>query len=166
MTSSIVLSAALVNAVVVLALAAAVASPRVSPLARLVIATSGFTCAWLTTAGFAAARLPNWTMYMGGAVIMLSIVVVIGTLHRWTQAGHGDDSQPEDRGDEGGGGPQRRWPDAPHQGGGGSEPIWWPEFERPLALYVDERQREKRQSAVLVAHGPAARGAAGGDRRL
>jgi hypothetical protein len=150
MTSPIGLSDVCANVVVLLALAAAVASPRLSQLARLVITTLAFVCAWLITAAFDAARAPDWTMYTGGAVIVASIALVIATLHLWTQAGDGDESEQE-HGDEGGGGLRRRWPDAPQDGGGGSDPSWWPEFERQLALHVANYERETRLPAVLPA---------------
>jgi hypothetical protein len=100
---------------------------------------------------FDAMRAPDWTIFMGDAVIMVSIVVVIATLHRWTQAGDGVDTQPARRGEEGGGGPRRHWPDAPQPGGGDSDPSWWPEFEHRLSLYVAERQGENRPPVVLPA---------------
>lgn len=140
MTSSIGLPAAFSNVVGLPVLAGAVAGRRLSQLARLMIATSVFVCAWLTTAALAAMRAPEWTMFMGGAVIVASIVVVIAMLHLWTRGGAGE-TQEERRGDEGGGGPRRHWPDAPQPGGGGSDPSWWPEFERRLALYAAERER-------------------------
>jgi hypothetical protein len=151
MTSSIGLSAAFVNGIVLLGLAAAVVSPRLSRLVRLMISTFAFACAWMITAVFDAMRAPDWTIFMGGAVIVVSIVVVIATLHRWTQAGDGGETRPGHRGDEGGGGPRRHWPDAPEPGGGDSDPSWWPEFERRLSLYVAEREGENRPPVVLPA---------------
>jgi hypothetical protein len=103
-----------------------------SQLSRLVIATLAFVCSWLITAAFDALRAPAAAMFVGGAVILLSIAAVIATLHRWARAG-----------DEGGGGPRRRSPDHPQPEGGGSDPSWWPEFERQLASYVAEQEREK-----------------------
>jgi hypothetical protein len=113
------------------------------------ISTFAFVGAWLITAVFDAMRAPDWTMFMGGAVIMVSIVVVIATLHRWTQAGDGSDTQPARRDDEGGGGPRRHGPDPPEPGGGDSDPSWWPEFEHRLSSYVAERERENRPPVVL-----------------
>ena len=156
MTSSIGLLAAFGNIVVLLALVAAVARPRVSHLARLVIATLAFAFAWLMTAVCAATRTPDWTMFMGGAVLVMSIVVVIASLHLWTLVGDGAASRPARRGDEGGGGPQRQWPDAPRHGGGGSEPSWWPEFERRLAAYIGEREVEPT-ACFAVGDSPAMR---------
>jgi hypothetical protein len=66
-----------------------------SQLARLVIASFAFVCAWLITAAFDAMRAPVWTTFTGGAVIVASIAVVIATLHVWTQAGDGGETQPE-----------------------------------------------------------------------
>ena len=151
MTSWVGLSAAFVNVVVLLGLAAAAVGPRLSRLARLMISTFAFVCVWLITAAFDALRAPDWTMFMGGAVIVVSIVVVIATLHRWTQAGDLGETQAARRGDEGGGGPRRHGPDAPQPGGGNSDPSWWPEFERRLSSYVAERQRENRPPVLLPA---------------
>jgi hypothetical protein len=81
------------NVVVLLALAAAIARRRASQLARVVIATFAFTFAWLLTAAFDATRGPDWAMVTGGAVIAVSIVVVIATLHLWTQAADGGQSR-------------------------------------------------------------------------
>jgi hypothetical protein len=152
MSASVGLLEMFADVVILLALAAAVASPRVSGLARPLIAMLVFAGAWLLTAVFGALRAPGWTMFTGGAVIAVSIVVITVTVHRWTQGGDGGDSSPGRRGDEhGGGGPRRCRPDTPQRGGGGSDPSWWPEFERQLAFYVAEREREKRQPAVLTA---------------
>ena len=119
-----------------------VASSRVSPLARPVIATFAFACAWLVTAASEAMRAPGWTIVLGGTVLVVSIVLISATLHIWTQRGDGGESGPGQGDDKGGGGPGRRRPDAPQHGGGGGDPSWWTEFERQLALYVDERERD------------------------
>jgi hypothetical protein len=148
MTSSLGPAAASANVVVLLGLAAAAAGARLLRLARLVTSTFAFVCAWLITAVFDAMRAPDWTLFTGGAVIVVSVVVVIATLHRWTVAGDGAGSRPARRGDEGGGGPRRHWPDASEPGGGDSDASWWPEFERRLSLYVAERERENRPPVV------------------
>jgi hypothetical protein len=123
---------------------------RLSPSARLVIATFAFVCAWLVTGALDVIRALDWTMVLGGSVIVVSIAVVVATLHLWTQAGDANASQLQRRGDEGGGGPRHYWPDSPLPGGGGSDPSWWPEFERRLAFYVAERDRENRPPAVAT----------------
>jgi hypothetical protein len=151
MTSSVGLLGVFADVVILLALVVAVANPRVSQLARPLIATFAFACAWLLTAVLDALRAPGWTTLMGGAVIVVGIVVITVTVHLWAQGGVGGESGPGQRGDHGGGGPRRRRPDAPRQGGGGSDPSWWPEFERQFAFCVAEREREKRQPAVLPA---------------
>jgi hypothetical protein len=154
MTSSIALFGVVADVVLLLSLVAAVASPRVSQAARPAIATFAFACAWLVTAGVDAMGAPGWTIFLGGAVIVASIVVLIATLHIWTQGGDVADRGPH-RGD-GGDGPRRPRPDAPQRGGGGTDPSWWPAFERQLATYVAEREREKREPAVFPAE-PAPR---------
>jgi hypothetical protein len=145
MTSWIGLLSVCADVVIFLALAVAVASPRVSQLARPVIATFAFVCAWLMAAGLDAIRAPAWTIFLGGAVIVVSILVISATLHLWTQRGDGGDIGPGHRGAQGGGGPPRHRPDAPQPGGA---PSWWPEFERQLASYVVERETEQGGPAV------------------
>jgi hypothetical protein len=145
MTSWIGLVAVCGNIVVLVTLVAAVVRPRGSRLARLVMATFAFTVAWLLTAVCDATGTPAWTMFMGGAVLVMSIGVVTASLHLWTKAGDEGEIQSERRGDEDGGGAQLYWPDAPPHGGGGSDLSWWPEFEHRLAEYVGESERERRQ---------------------
>ena len=151
MTPSIGLVGAFGDVVILLVLAAAVASPRLSRLARPLLAISAFTCAWLLTAVSDALQAPGWAMFTGVAVIVISIVVVTVTVHLWTREGDGSESGPGLRGNDGGGGPRRRRPDAPRRGDGGNEPSWWPEFERQLALYIAERGRETEPPAMLPA---------------
>lgn len=145
MTSPLGLVGVFADVVILLALVAAVANPRASQLARALIATFAFACAWVLTAVFDALGAPRWTIFTGGAVIVASIVVITVTVHLWTQEGDGGESDPGQRGNDGGGGPRRRRPDAPQLGGGGNDPSWWPEFERQVAFYVAEREREKQQ---------------------
>lgn len=126
---------------------------RRSELARLMTATFACVCAWLVTAALVAMRAPDWTTFVGGGVIMGSIAAVIAMLHLWTHAGDADEAQPARRTDDGGG-PRRHWPDPPQPGGGGSDPSWWPEFERRLALYSAEHERENRQPTVVLLRTP------------
>jgi hypothetical protein len=148
MTPSIGLLGLFTDVVILLALVAAVASRGAPQLARAMIATFAFTCTWLLTAVLDALRAPGWTMLTGGAVIVVSVVVITFTVHLWTQEGEVE-SGPGRRGNDGGGGPPHRRPDAPPRGGGGHDPGWWPEFERQVAVYVAECEREKQQRAVL-----------------
>ena len=82
MSSSIVSLSVFCDVLILCALGAAVASPRMSTLARPVIATFAFVCAWLVTAVFDALRAPAWTLFLGIAVIALSIGVVATTSKR------------------------------------------------------------------------------------
>lgn len=148
MTSSIGPLSVFADVAVLLALAAAIANPSVSPPARPVIATFAFAFAWLVTAVLDTTRAPDWAIFLGGAVIVVSIAVITVTLHRWTLGGDDGDSEPGHQGGPGGGGPRRRRPDAPQHGGDGGVPSWWPEFEREFALYVAEREREKERRPV------------------
>jgi hypothetical protein len=137
------------DVVILLVLAAAVASPRVSQLARPLIATFAFALAWLAAAVLDALRAPGWTMILGGAVIVLAIAVTTATVHVWTLGGDDGAGEPVHRGAHDGGGPGRRPPDVPQHGSGGGAPGWWPEFECQFGSYVAEREREQRQSAVV-----------------
>src|SRR6476619_7305790 len=136
MTTSISLLIVFADVTILVALAGAVASPRVSSLARAVIATFAFACAWLMAAVLDAIHAPGWTIFLGGALIAANIVAIGATLHLWAREGDGGDGGPRQPGDHGGDGRWRRWPDAPPSGGGGSGPTWWPEFEQQLAAYV------------------------------
>jgi hypothetical protein len=132
---------------------------KLSQLARLMIATFTFVCALLMTAALDALRASDWMLVTGAVMLAASIISVIAALHLWAQAGDAGETEPEHRGDDGGGGALRQWPDAPQPGGGGSEPTWWPEFERRLAFYVAERERQNRRTAGLPCEpaGPATR---------
>ena len=151
MTSWLGLLSVFADVVILVALAVAAANRKVSHLARPVIATLAFACAWLAAAGFDAAGVRGWTIFLAAAVIVVSIGVLTATLHLWAQGGDGGDIGPGHRGAHGGGGPRRRRPDAPPPGGG-SAPSWWPDFERQLAVYVAERESEK--PAVVPAEAP------------
>jgi hypothetical protein len=117
-------------------------------LGRLLIATFAFLCAWLLAAELEVLGAPGWTMLTCGAVIVISIIVIIVTLHLWTQGGDGGESDPGRRDDHGRGGPRRPRP-APQPVGDGGDPSWWPEFERQLALYAAERDGGTRRSPGL-----------------
>jgi hypothetical protein len=135
---------------VLLGWAAAVASPRLSKLARPVIATFAFTCAWLNSAVFDAMLAPGWTIYSWvGAVIVARIVVITGTAHLWTQRSDGGNSAGH-RDAHGADGPRRHPPHGPQHGGGVTAAGWWPEFERQLALYVAKRESDARRPVVLA----------------
>lgn len=162
MTSSIGLLSVFADVVILLVLAAAVSSPRVSSLARPMIATFAFACAWLITA-FDALRAPGWTVSLGVAVIVVSIGLITATLHIWTQEIDGGGNGAGPRPDDGGGGSRQRRPDAPQHGGGGSNPSWWPEFERQLALYVAKRESP---SCIIGSAGPVATASAPSLTRL
>jgi hypothetical protein len=147
MTSWIGLFGVFADVVILVVLVAALSSPRLSRLARLLIAVSAFACAWLLTAVFGALRAPGWAMFAGGAVIAVSIYVMAITVHLWTQEGEAERGPRP--GDDDEGGPRRGRPDSPRHGGDGNDPSWWPEFERQLAFYVADPDRRNRQPAVL-----------------
>ena len=140
LTPSTGLLSVFADVVILLTAAPAVARRSVSSLARPVVATFAFAGAWLLTAILEAIHAPGWTIFLGGSVIVVSIFLTIATLHVWTQEGDGGETGPGRRGDQGGGGPRPRQPDAPQHGGGGSDPSWWPEFERQLASYAGNHE--------------------------
>lgn len=92
MISSIGLLAIFADVAILLGLGAALAGPRVSQLARPLIAAFAFACAWLLTAAFDAMRAPGWTMFAGGAVIVVSVFVITVTVHLWTREADSDPS--------------------------------------------------------------------------
>jgi hypothetical protein len=173
MTSWLGLLSVFADAVILLVLAAAIANRNVSRLARLVIATVAFVCAWLIAAGSDAMGVRGWTIFLSAAVIVVSLAAITATLHFWTLGGEGGDAEPGPRGAHGGGGPRRSQPDAPQHGGGGA-PSWWPDFERQFEAYVAESERSRatrrvsdstptRAAAVIVpAGGPLTRTRGGG----
>lgn len=140
MTSWLGLSSVFADAVILVVLAAAIANRNMPRIARPVVATLAFACAWLVAAGFDAMGVRGWAMFLSVAVIVVSLVAITATLHLWALGGEGGDAGPGPRGAHGGGGPRRRRPDAPQPGGGGA-PSWWPDFERQFEAYVAERER-------------------------
>jgi hypothetical protein len=149
MTSSIGLFGLAANLVILGVLVGALTRPGAPQLARLLIATVAFVCAWLLAAVFEALRAPGWTMLVGAAVIVFSIFVIVVNLHLWARGADSGETGPGRRDDHGGGGPRRPRP-GPQDGGGDSDPSWWPEFERRLAFYVAERERQNREPTVLL----------------
>jgi hypothetical protein len=135
MTPSFDLAGVCADLVILAALAASLGRRTVAPVARPAIATLAFAFAWLTAAALDTMRAPSWTIFLGGAVIVVTIVAMAASLHLWARETDDGDQQ---RGEDDGGGPWRRAPDGPNPRGGGSEPEWWPEFERQLAAYVSE----------------------------
>ena len=87
MTSWLGLLSVLADVVILVALAIAMANRKLSPLARPVIATFAFACAWLLAAGSDAMGDRGWTIFLAAAVIVVSLAVITTTLHRWTQCG-------------------------------------------------------------------------------
>jgi hypothetical protein len=85
MTSWLGLLSVFADVVILVALAIAMATRKLSSLARAVIATFAFACAWLLAAGFAAMGDRGWTIFLGAAVIVVSLAAITATLHRWTQ---------------------------------------------------------------------------------
>src|SRR5690348_5771244 len=104
------------DVLILCALGAALASPRMSTLARPVVATFAFLCAWLATAAFDAMRAPLWTIFLGVALMVVGLVVIAITLHAWTQ--QNDDGE-GGAGDDGPGGPGWAPPVSPRGGGSG-----------------------------------------------
>jgi hypothetical protein len=87
MTSWIGLLSVFADVVILVGLAVGLASRRVSPIARLLISTLAFACAWLVAAALDAIGGRGWTMFLGVAVIVVTIGVIAATLHLWAQEG-------------------------------------------------------------------------------
>lgn len=125
-----------------------------TPLARALVATLVFVCAWLLSAALATLHAPRWTMFTDGAVIVTSIVGIYVCLHFWTQEDEGGESDDGQGGDHRGGGPRRPRPDAPPRGRGG-DLSWWGEFERQLAVYVAQHEPGTGQGGGLAVRAAA-----------
>ena len=134
---------------IVLVMWTAIASYRRSLVARPLIAFLAFVCAWLLTAVVDALRVPAWATCTGVMAILVSLTTTGITLHVWTQAGYGGQRDPGERDDHGGGGLPRGRPDGPQPSGRDSDPVWWPGFERDLALYAAERAPEQRRATRI-----------------
>jgi hypothetical protein len=87
----------------------------------------------------AAVHAPAWTMVATCGAIAISIVLAV-TVVSLRNRGDGGESGGEDED----GGLGRRPPERPSGGGGPAEPSWWPEFERELRRYMEERRRTTR----------------------
>lgn len=89
MTSWIGLLGVFADVVILGALVMVAASRKMSQLARLVIATFAFACAWLVATGLDAMGARGWTIFIAAAVIVVSIVVITAALYLWTQEDDG-----------------------------------------------------------------------------
>ena len=97
MTAWIGFSSVCADIVILLALAAAARSPRLSRAARPVLAAFAFTCAWLVAAVADAVRAPGWTIFMSGAIVVTSVFVITASVHLWTQGANAGEIRPGHR---------------------------------------------------------------------
>ena len=81
-------------------------------------------------------------------VTLAMLVLLVRILRGLDRDTRPDDDAGSDE-DGGGGGSDRRQPRRPAPRGGG--PAWWPEFERQLAEYQMQRDRERKRCDVPVA---------------
>lgn len=107
------------------------------------LALMAFGCAWGLSFVVMRLRYPAWTIPAAVFAILISVLLIIAaaqlSLPRDSGGGGADDA-----GGDGG----TRPPDRPIDGGGPAEPGWWPEFERDLARYTEERKRAEREALV------------------
>jgi hypothetical protein len=104
-------------------------------LARPLVACCGLSSAWGAWV-LAVLRGPASMIALTSAVFAIGSVVTAITIHLAT-------CDTEDHDDGGTGGAPRSRPEAPDGGGGDGEPLWWPEFERELAAYAAQRERQR-----------------------
>jgi hypothetical protein len=109
---------------------------RMPRVARPLVACSGLSGAWGAWVLVIVVHGPVWMMALTVSVFALSSVAMGVAIHLATY-------EEEDRHDGGGGGAPSLSPEAPG-GGGDDEPLWWPEFERQLAAYAAQRDRERQ----------------------
>jgi hypothetical protein len=108
----------------------------ISRVARPLVACAGLSGAWGAWILVIVVHGPMWMMALTGSVFALSSVAMGVALHIATR-----EEQDQDDGGEGGGGVPSLGPEGPGDGGN-DEPLWWPEFERQLAVYAARRDRE------------------------
>jgi hypothetical protein len=108
---------------------------RISRVARPLVACSGLSGAWGVWVLVIVLHAPLWMMALTGSVFGLSSVAMGVAIHLAT-------SEEENRHDGGAGGAPSLGPEAPS--GGGDEPVWWPEFERQVATYAAQSDRERQ----------------------
>jgi hypothetical protein len=120
----------------------ALAARRLPRPVRPLIALLGHSGAWGVWALILVLRGPGWMAGLAAMVMVVSGAVMAITIHLVTR----EEEDGGGGGDTGGGpGPE---PEAPRDGGGDTEPPWWPEFERELADYAAQRERDRRRQPV------------------
>jgi hypothetical protein len=116
-----------------------------SRLARPLVACAGLSGAWGAWVLVIVVHGPLWMLALTGAVFAVSAVAMGIAIHLAT-------CEQEDRHDEGGGGAPSLNPETPG-GGGGDEPVWWPEFEREVAAYAAQLDRERQPVSAAASPG-------------
>jgi hypothetical protein len=139
---SMILFVAAVEALTLLVLWTAVAGRRVPRLARPFVACAGVAAAYGAWAMVLLVRGPSWMVALTSLCIALGSAAMALAIHFVTR----EEEDGGGGGDVGGGpGPE---PAAPRDGGGDLEPPWWPEFERQLASYAADQERERPAQPV------------------
>lgn len=108
-----------------------VSMPR---LARPFVASAGLSLAWGAWVLIVVLHGPASMFALTLSAFAIASVATAISIHLATR-----DEEKRDGGDLGGG--PDPLPEAP-QGGGNGEPPWWPEFERQVADYAAERERQ------------------------
>lgn len=109
---------------------------NISRVARPLVACAGLSGAWGAWILVIVIHGPMWMMVFTGSVFAVSTVAMGAAIHLATY-------EKDDRDDGGEGGTPSLSPETPG-GGGDDEPLWWPEFERQLAAYAAQRDRERQ----------------------
>jgi len=108
---------------------------RISRVVRPLVACCGLSGAFGAWALVIVAHGPVWMMALTALVFALSSVAMGVAIYLATY------EEEESDGGGAGGAPVLR-PEAP-DGGGDGELLWWPEFERQLAAYAAQLDRER-----------------------
>jgi hypothetical protein len=106
-----------------------------SQLTRPLVAALSLLVLWVLAMVLETLRVPVWVLVVNGALLLVNVIVLTASIHQvMREQGRGDG--------DGGVRPHRR--DVRDSGGGGGI-SWWPEFERELAQYLAEQQRDDRE---------------------
>jgi hypothetical protein len=105
---------------------AAPVNVQLAVIARPLAAALSLVALWFLAMVLEALRMPDWVLAVNAGLLLVSLIVLISSLHQATR----EEFRPD--GDEG---LSASGPDVPGSGGG-DDPSWWPELERELAQYL------------------------------
>jgi hypothetical protein len=107
---------------------------------RPVVASVGLSGAWGAWILALVIPPPGWLMALTVTVFAVSSVAMGISIHLATV-------EEEDRHEGGGPSAPAPSPESP-DGGPNDEPLWWPDFERQVAAYAEQHDREPETTAV------------------